>query len=159
MDSTIQIMPARTPDEIARAAQLFHDYETSIGIDLCFQGFAEELAGLPGAYAPPGGELLLAIDAIGQPLGCVAMRRLDASRCEMKRLFVTPAGRGTGLGRALTDTILGTARMRGYSHILLDTLPFMTQAIDLYRRLGFRPAAPYQSYPQDEMLCFSRALD
>ncbi len=159
MDSAIQIIPARTPNEIARAARLFRDYETSIGIDLCFQGFAEELAGLPGAYAPPGGELLLAIDAMGQALGCIAMRRIDASRCEMKRLFVNPAGRGIGLGRALTERILVTARTRGYSHMLLDTLPFMTQAIDLYRRLGFTPAAPYQSYPQDEMLCFSRALD
>ena len=144
----LRISPARTADDITAAARLFQAYADSLGVDLAYQDFAAELAGLPGKYAPPAGALLLARAGDGAPAGCVALRALDTPGCcEMKRLYVAPHGRGTGLGRALVEAVTTEARRLGYREIRLDTLPFMTDAMRLYAALGFRPIAPYYDTP------------
>ena len=123
---------------------LFREYAVSIGIDLAFQGFEDELATLPGKYAPPRGQLLIARGADGTAIGCVALRPIEAPGCcEMKRLFVTTQGRGLGLGRALTEAVIAEAARLGYAELRLDTLPSMREAVALYRKLGFVPIAPY----------------
>ena len=132
------MIAAATAADVADVRGLFEAYAASLEIDLGYQGFAAELAGLPGSYAPPAGALLLARDAAGPALGCVALRPLaDAGVCEMKRLYVAPAARGLGLGAALVAAILAEARRIGYREIRLDTLPTMASAIALYRRAGF----------------------
>lgn len=143
---TLRIAPVRTDDEVDVVRGLLREYQLLLGVDLGFQGFAEELATLPGAYAPPGGLLLLATRA-GEPLGCVALRDAGAGRAEMKRLFVRPAARGLGLGRALAERIIEEARAAGYAEIVLDTLPSMGEAHRLYEQLGFRPVAAYNANP------------
>ena len=129
--------------DIAEIAELFRAYEAHIGVDLSYQGFADELATLPGKYAPPRGQLLIARNANGAAIGCVALRPIDARCCEMKRLFVSPQGRGLGLGRALAEAVIAEAAKLGYAELRLDTLPSMHEAIALYRTLGFVPIAPY----------------
>jgi GNAT superfamily N-acetyltransferase len=110
--------------------------------------FEAELAGLPGKYAPPGGSLLLAV-VDGQPAGCVALRRIDAARCEMKRMFVYPMFHGQGIGRALAEAVIRDARAIGYGTMLLDTSIRQAEAQALYRRLGFRDIPPYYDLPDD----------
>ena len=142
------IQPARTADDLAAIATLFEAYAASLDVDLAYQDFAAELAALPGRYAPPRGALLIARDADGNALGCVAMRPLnDPHRCEMKRLYVAPAGRGTGLGRLLMQALIEEARRIGYREMRLDTLPGMTVAQALYRAAGFEPVEPYYETP------------
>ena len=136
-------------DGIARLGDvraLFREYADSLGIDLSFQGFEEELASLPGEYAPPRGRLLLGV-ADGNAVGCVALRALGDRDCELKRLYVRPAERQTGLGRLLVEAVVDLARAEGYERILLDTLPTMVSAQRLYRRLGFQRVAPYRANP------------
>jgi ribosomal protein S18 acetylase RimI-like enzyme len=141
--NTFAIAAAEACD-IAEIANLFRAYETHIGVDLSYQGFADELATLPGKYAPPLGQLLIARNAAGTAIGCVALRPIDAPHCcEMKRLFVSPQGRGLGLGRALAEAVIAEAATLGYAQLRLDTLPTMHEAIALYRKLGFEPIAPY----------------
>jgi ribosomal protein S18 acetylase RimI-like enzyme len=143
-----QIHPVRSADDLAATARLFEAYEASLGVDLGYQGFAAELAGLPGKYAPPAGELLLARGDGGEPVGCVALRPMEADGCcEMKRLYVAPEGRGLGLGRALAQAVIGEAARIGYREIRLDTLPTMAEAQALYRQLGFVQIAPYYETP------------
>jgi ribosomal protein S18 acetylase RimI-like enzyme len=126
---------------------LFQEYVDGLGLDLSFQGFAAELAGLPGRYAPPAGCILLA-EAAGEAVGCVAVRPLaEPGLCEMKRLFVRPAHAGRGLGRRLAEAAITAARQRGYAAIRLDTLTSMEAANALYRRLGFHRIAPYCRNP------------
>jgi putative acetyltransferase len=137
--------------DIALARQLFQEYQAGLGVDLCFQGFAQELAGLPGAYTPPRGCLLLAGTA-ADPHGCAALRPLEGAeatpRCaEMKRLYVRPQARGRGLGRALALAILAHARAMGYREIKLDTLAQMQAAGALYAALGFRECPAYYRNP------------
>jgi len=125
-------------------AALFAAYAASLPVDLGYQDFTAELAALPGKYAPPAGALILARLADGTAVGCVGLRSLTAEGCcEMKRLYLTDAARGTGLGRALTLAIVARARAIGYRELRLDTLPSMAAAIALYRQLGFVEIAPY----------------
>ena len=144
MTKTAEIVPARTAQDMERAAELFAAYAATLPIDLGYQGFEAELAALPGKYAPPQGELLLAWGKDGRALGCVALRPIAPDGCcEMKRLYLAPAARGLGLGRALAEAIVSVARTCGYSEMRLDTLESMTSAIRLYERLGFVRIAPY----------------
>lgn len=145
-----QIQLAQTPSDVATARALFLEYQQSLGIDLCFQNFDHELAGLPGDYADPLGGLLIA--HVGtQPAGCCAFRPLFTSdypnACEMKRLFVRRVFRGFGLGRQLVERTLMLARQAGYDHILLDTLDDMESARALYLDSGFVEIAPYYHNP------------
>jgi GNAT superfamily N-acetyltransferase len=121
---------------------LFQEYAASLTFALDFQGFERELAELPGAYSRPRGALLLAPGA-----GCVGVRPLDATTCEMKRLYVRPEARGSGLGRVLAETAIDEARARGHARMRLDTVPGMETAQALYERLGFRAIAPYRENP------------
>jgi GNAT superfamily N-acetyltransferase len=147
------ILPARSAKDLHDAAALFAAYAAWLPIDLDYQGFGDELAGLPGKYAPPGGELLLARDGAGVALGCVGMRPLpEAGCCEMKRLYLKPDARGSGLGRALAESIVRIARERGYREMRLDTLASMTGPIALYDRMGFvRIDAYYAPTPEGTM--------
>lgn len=144
MTDRVRIRPVRTADDLAAAAELFAGYAASLPVDLGYQDFDGELAALPGKYAPPAGELFLARDAAGAPLGCVGLRPLPAEGCcEMKRLFLLPAARGLGVGRALTEAVIDQARRSGYRELRLDTLASMTTAQALYAKMGFERIAPY----------------
>ena len=137
------IVRAEDPHDLATARELFVEYGESLGFSLCFQGFDEELATLPGKYAPPGGVILLAKEREGAA-GCVALRPAEqAGACEMKRLFVRNAYRGRRLGRALAERVIAEARALGHRRMVLDTLDTMTPALHLYRSLGFREVPPY----------------
>ena len=152
------LRPAVSPADVELARTLFREYADGLGISLDFQGFEEELAGLPGKSAEPAGTIVLAFDAGGAPLGCVALRPLpEAGDCEMKRMYVRPAARGTGLGRRLGERILADARARGYRRMRLDTLATLTPAVSLYRSLGFAPSEPYGS-PVDGVIYFAAEL-
>jgi GNAT superfamily N-acetyltransferase len=136
-----------SPAQIAQARELFLEYETALGISLCFQNFDQELANLPGDYAPPSGRLLLG-HFEGQLAGCVALHSLESGICEMKRLYLRPAFRGKGLGSIMVDTIVSEARRIGYHRLRLDTIePLMKDAVRTYRKMGFREIAPYRSNP------------
>jgi ribosomal protein S18 acetylase RimI-like enzyme len=142
----LRVVEARTSDQVAAVRELLLEYQASLGIDLGFQGFAHELETLPGDYAPPGGELFVAT-AGEAVLGCIALRRLAPNRCEMKRLYVRPAGRGRGVGRAQAAAAIDRARVLGYAQMLLDTLPTQGAAQAMYEGLGFVDVAPYRANP------------
>lgn len=143
-----KISSVGSTEDITAAAALFRAYAEALGIDLSFQDFEGELASLPGKYARPKGKLLLARGAGGEPLGCVAMRPMSEDGCcEMKRLYVAPAARGSGLGLALVEAIVTAAERAGYREMRLDTLPTMTTALSLYERQGFVRIAPYYDTP------------
>ena len=149
-DPRIELQLAATPAQVEAVRQLFQEYAASLSVDLCFQNFAAELAGLPGDYAEPAGALLLAL-VDGEPAGCVAMRPLRESdhtnACEMKRLYVKRAFRRFGLGRLLTQRLMDLATQAGHSCMLLDTLDDMEAARGLYTSLGFEEIPPYYFNP------------
>jgi putative acetyltransferase len=146
----IQLRAAESPSQLDAARELFREYARSLDVGLCFQNFDAELASLPGEYARPAGQLLLAF-VDGELAGCGAFRpaaEVDyANACEMKRLFVRPAFRGVGLGRLLAQRLIDDARGSGYSVMLLDTLDDMEAARGLYGTLGFDEIAPYYFNP------------
>ncbi len=147
---SIELVTPRTPDALAEVRAIFREYAGSLKVDLCFQGFDDELANLPGDYAEPRGALLLArVD--GQIAGCCALRPMDSAdypnACEMKRLYVRTTFRGLGLGRQLAESIMDAARIAGYDYVLLDTLDDMEAARTLYEDLGFVDIPPYYHNP------------
>ena len=150
---------ARGADDLAAVAQLFRDYAEAIGVDLSSQNFEAEVATLPGAYAPPLGELFLAIDPDGTPVGCAGLRPFEpGQRCELKRLFVRPGVQGTGLGGRLLETALDTARKAGYRQMVLDCLPQLKAAAALYDRAGFVRTAPYWNNVFPDTIYFAKDL-
>jgi ribosomal protein S18 acetylase RimI-like enzyme len=146
----IELITPNTPEQLEAVREIFREYAAGLGVDLCFQGFEQELADLPGAYQAPRGALLLAL-VDGAVAGCCALRPLEgdayADAGEMKRLFVRSAFRGFGLGRQLAEAVLDAARAAGYACVLLDTLDDMEAARALYEDLGFEPVEPYYHNP------------
>jgi putative acetyltransferase len=138
----MEIVSVAGLEHLAIVRQLFEEYWQSFGFTPCFQNFAAEVAGLPGYYAPPAGRLALALDG-GEPMGCVALRPLDQSRAEAKRLYVRPQFRSQGAGLALLQWVIGEARAAGYRELLGDSIPVMQRALAMYERLGFEQTGPY----------------
>ncbi len=154
----LTLAPAVSPAQIAQAHELFLEYAASLGFSLCFQNFDQELATLPGDYAPPEGRLLLA-EYEGQLAGCIALHKLEPGICEMKRLYLRPQFRGKGLGRRLAEHLIAEARLAGYQHMRLDTVePVMQDAVGMYRKLGFREIQPYRQNPMPGTLYMELAL-
>ena len=153
----MRILQAQTAAELDAVRELFDEYQRGLGVDLCFQGFAEELATLPGRYAPPGGRLLLALEGT-DPAGCVALRALEEGVCEMKRLFVRPAYRGQGLGYRLAMQIVNEAPALGYRLMRLDTLDILESAMRMYAAMGFQRRTPYYANPLPGVVYWERAL-
>jgi putative acetyltransferase len=151
------IVDGSSAAQLPAVRALFVEYAASLDFDLCFQDFDQELAGLPGDYAPPRGRLLLAM-VEGHAVGCVGLRPLAQDACEMKRLYVQPVTRGRGIGRALAEAVIKEAALLGYERMLLDTVPSMRTAIELYRQLGFRSIAPYRLNPVPGALFFELVL-
>jgi len=152
------IAPARSVIELTSAAALFRAYAKTLPVDLAPQGFSQELASLPGVYAPPAGELLLAKRG-DHVLGCIALKPLEPPAvAEIKRLFVRPQARGKGVGKALVEAVMITAQRLGYGEIRLDTLPEMTGAIALYQAAGFAPIPPYGSHPYPGLVTLGKKL-
>ena len=156
--TSLAIRQASTAADLAHVRTLFEEYAAWLAVDLCFQGFDEELATLPGAYAPPRGRLYLAGPGEA-PFGCIALRPLDdAAVGEVKRLYVRPAARGQRLGEALVRKLMDDARAIGYRELKLDTLEWMSDARKLYERLGFAPCPPYYHNPLPGAVYMSTAL-
>ena len=132
--------------DLVKVAELFREYQQLIGVDLCFQGFEEELASLPGKYAPPAGAIFTAIDR-GELIGCVAIRPIDQQQAELKRLYVKPAWHGQGVGKQLFESAMSRAQSSGYDSIVLDTLESMRSARGLYQAYGFREIEGYYHNP------------
>ena len=154
----VTLIQAHLAEYIRQVRELFEEYAASLSVDLCFQSFQQELASLPGDYAPQAGRLLMAMDG-GRAAGCVALRRIDDEICEMKRLYVRPGFRGQGIGKELARAILSEARAIGYRRMRLDTLPEMKQAIALYKSLGFCQIPAYRHNPVAGALYLEVNLD
>ena len=157
---TVRLITITASDaaELAHVRQFFRNYAAWLGVDMNFQGFAEELADLPGAYGAADGRLFYA-EVDGRPAGCVGVRRLSDGMCEMKRLYVEPEARGTGVGRQLAMAAIQAAKALGYRRVMLDTLPAMRIAVKLYRELGFTEAPSYYQTPVEGTVFMTLDLD
>lgn len=154
----MEIIQAVTDQQIAEAKAIFREYETWLGMSLCFQGFKEELAGLPGKYAPPNGRLYLAYSG-DEVIGCIAMREIEPGICEMKRLYLREAARGNGVGNQLIELVIRDAKSMGYEKMRLDTYPpKMGKAVDLYRSHGFCEIPSYYDNPNEDVLFMEKSL-
>ncbi len=153
----MHIRIAGSAEDLGLVRKLFREYQNSLGIDLCFQNFESEMAGLPGKYAQPEGRLYLAFED-EQVAGCAGLRKIEEGVCELKRLYVRPLYRGRGIGRRLTFQAVEDAREIGYGRMRLDTLPSMGGARELYRNLGFKPIAPYTNNPVEGALFLELTL-
>lgn len=153
----MRIQDADAPEFVEIVRKLFREYESTLNVNLCFQGFEKELANLPGEYARPSGRLLLAFDG-GEAVGCGAFRRLESGGCEMKRLFVKTTHQGKAIGSALARGLIEGAQAAGYARMRLDTMPTMQKAIALYRSLGFQEIAAYRFNPVPGSLFFELQL-
>lgn len=155
----LSIIQAESAEQIATARELMMEYSTLLELDLCFQGFDEELRTLPGKYAPPAGRLLLALWK-GNTAGMIALRPFgEEGVCEMKRLYVRPEFRAHGIGRALAERVITAAAEIGYTRMRLDTVPGkMDRAIAMYREMGFREIEPYYKAPAGQMLFLELSL-
>lgn len=142
----IRLQSAASASDLECIRTLFREYADSLGVNLDYQGFEDEVRDLPGKYAPPAGMLLLAFNN-DEVVGCVGVRPIDDETAEMKRLFVRPSGRGLGIGRTLAEAAIRFATVTGYSRMRLDTLPQMERAQELYRSLGFMPIDAYRFSP------------
>ena len=151
------IIAAHTETEYAAAASLFREYAAWLNIDLCFQGFEEELSDLSKMYAPPTGVIFLSKEG-NLFTGCVAVRKKDEDVAELKRMYIKPEYRNAGLGSALLEIALNAAKEMGYKKIRLDTLSHMTNAINLYTRSGFYEIEPYYFNPEKNALFFEKEL-
>ena len=158
MEAVIRIDECGSPGDLARVRELFEEYQSSLGISLEFQGFAQELASLPGAYAAPRGALLIAREG-DATAGCIALRPLGDGEAEIKRLYVRPTWRGTGLGARLVHAAIERARAAGYRALRLDTLASMEAAMRLYARLGFEETSPYHQATRPGMRFFRKPLE
>jgi len=157
VNAECQIIAAGSSERIECARQLFREYAAALDIDLCFQGFTAELAGLPGDYAPPKGGLWL-VQCESAFAGCVALRPWSEGIGEMKRLYVRPDFRGRGLGRVLAKTAVRSAKQIGYDRLRLDTLDSMKEAITLYESLGFTRIDAYRHNPRAEAVYLELCL-
>lgn len=153
----MQIIEANSPQHFSLASDLFKEYQKFLNADLCFQGFEEELASLPGKYAKPIGSILLAKDG-NDFVGCVAVRAIKGKTCEMKRLYVKPSAQGKSIGRLLAESIIRKARQLGYNKMQLDTLKRLESAISLYSKLGFKEIKPYYANPLDDVVYWELEL-
>jgi GNAT superfamily N-acetyltransferase len=153
----MEVVEGHVAERVPVVRELFREYSASLDVDLGFQDFDRELAALPGEYAPPGGRLLLAVDG-AEPAGCVGLRPFEPGVCEMKRLYVRSAYRGTGLGRLLAERIVQAARDAGYRRMRLDTLPTMAAARTLYQSIGFVEIEAYRPNPVHGTTYFELAL-
>jgi len=144
-------------DHLEDIKKLFIEYQTSLGIDLCFQNYDEEIKTLPGKYALPDGRLyMITIDE--EIAGCIALRRFDKTRCEMKRLYIRPQYRGHHCGQLLVEKIIQEAKIIGYEEMVLDTLSSLTSAVSLYQRNGFIEVSSYYDNPLQDVLYFKLKL-
>ena len=153
----MQIVPVENESQLGQVRELFEEYWASFGFTPCFQNFGDEVAGLPGKYRPPSGRLAIAVIA-SATAGCVALRPVDADRCEAKRLYVRPRYRGFGAGRALMDWVMAEAREAGYRMMLGDTMPVMERALEMYWRMGFERTGPYTQEPTPGAIYFRLKL-
>lgn len=153
----MKIISANTTEDYQAAAGLFVAYQQALGVDLCFQGFDDELKQIPQMYGPPHGALLLAKEGASY-IGCVALRPKGGGTCEMKRLYVTDAAKGKGLGRQLAEAIIEAGTALGYKKMVLDTLDTLTPALRLYESLGFTVSPPYYHNPLQGVIYLERAL-
>ncbi len=158
MTTALRLISEPSDPALESVRQFFRNYAGWLGVDLCFQGFDDEMAALPGCYAPPRGRLWCA-ELDGKPVGCVGIRPVSDGACEMKRLYVEPEARGYGVGHTLALAAIRAAKELGYKRILLDTLPAMRMAVKLYRELGFKEAPAYYSTPLEGTIFLSLDLE
>ncbi len=157
LPSSLEIVAAAGAEDVSAVKALFQEYWDSFGFTPCFQDFDSELAALPGKYEPPRGRLALARVG-GESAGCVALRPIDALRCEAKRLYVRPRFRSQGLGRALLEWVIAEARSAGYAEMVGDTMPVMERALGMYERAGFKRIGPYAKQATAGAICIRLRL-